>query len=99
LLKGVSYMRLVKKETGEACQKAFFDGYDFGETILEGVTFVVSVSNDVLTVDGVVQEDEDYFNRLNTEHWLSEAQRHVDSQKVEDLVFVDEFDNHVVVES
>lgn len=46
------------------------DGYPFGDTLLEGVNFVVKDENGVPKASGVVVEQQDYFDNLNQKKWL-----------------------------
>tara|TARA_Y100000310_G_scaffold338627_1_gene428781 strand:+ start:3337 stop:3654 length:318 start_codon:yes stop_codon:yes gene_type:complete len=55
-----------------------FDGYPFGDTLLEDVRFLADVESGILDIHTVRihPEDEDYFKDLNTKKWLREAVAH-----------------------
>jgi hypothetical protein len=51
---------------------AHMDGYGFGDTILEGVTFEVRISEGTTRVN-VAAKDAKYFKTLNERLWLEHA--------------------------
>lgn len=58
--------------------KAFVDGYNFGDRLLEGVIFQISLTED--KNDIIVKCGDDYlqyFESLNTKKWLKEAKKYV----------------------
>ena len=52
---------------------AHHDGYGFGDRLLEGVLFEVSVVGDKLITSGVTATHQRYFSDLNTTKWLAAA--------------------------
>jgi hypothetical protein len=59
------------------------DGYNFGDRLLEGVNFAVTI--DPTTVKVVAVElhnprDKEYFETLNTAHWLKVAEEYVQEE-------------------
>ena len=56
----------------DECEMALLDGYDFGDTLLEGVMFEVRVNDGKMSI-GVSDDDADYLSDLNTRKWLKEA--------------------------
>ncbi len=54
-----------------------FDGYSFGDRILEGVMFKAYYEDNELKVDPVDDWDKDtYLKGLNKEHWMKLALSH-----------------------
>ncbi len=50
-----------------------FEGYDFGDRLLEGVKFKARIDSDGhLTVEAADPED-DYWKGLNMSHWIGQA--------------------------
>lgn len=63
-------------------KEAMFDGYNFGERVLEGVMFIASIDvygNLSVKVD---PNSESYFNTLNTKMWLKKA---LEAAKAQDV--------------
>lgn len=55
-----------------------FDGYGFGERILEGVMFIGTLSPDGKILSVKVRDiDADYFSDLNQKKWLKEAKTYL----------------------
>ena len=52
---------------------AHFDGYGFGDRILEGVLFEVKVAGPNLVTSDVEPISRPYFNDLNRERWIKAA--------------------------
>jgi len=50
-----------------------FDGYSFGDRLLEGVTFTADVSESGVENVKVIEDDSDYFSNLNEKKWLRKA--------------------------
>lgn len=59
-------------EEGNKYYEAYFDGYDIGERLLEGVMFKVSIIDNELKVS-YSKEDESYMSQLNKKMWLESA--------------------------
>ena len=59
-------------EDGNRYSEAKIDGYNFGDRLLEGVMFVVSIKNGELSVK-VDKDAEEYFSGLNQKKWLEAA--------------------------
>jgi hypothetical protein len=55
--------------------KVRFDGYGFGEKILEDIYFIAEVSDKqiVISVQISPESDNDYWQGLNRRYWLNEA--------------------------
>ncbi len=57
------------------------DGYEFGDTLLEGVMFEIRHNNGKF--NAVVQEEsKQYFDGLNKKKWLKEAERFSDNNDI-----------------
>lgn len=51
-----------------------FDGYSFGDRLLEGVMFKAFIKENAIAVDSVDEwETDPYLIGLNKEHWMEEA--------------------------
>ncbi len=55
-------------------EKAYIDGYSFGDRLLEGVMFEVRVVGDDITVEAAARSKR-YFEDLNKEKWLKAAKK------------------------
>lgn len=55
-------------------EKGLINGYSFGDRLLDNVMFEVVIVNNALVVVGVTPECQRYFDDLNKEKWLAEAQ-------------------------
>ena len=65
--------------------KVKFDGYVFGDRILEGVWFTADVDGQKVTNVKIAPEsDGDYWRGLSKTKWLGEAKRYI-SGVIEDL--------------
>ena len=57
----------------EYCQKfldiVHVDGYGFGDTLLEGVMFVVQIKDNKPVCLGVKEDQQAYFEKFNKEYW------------------------------
>lgn len=56
---------------------ALFDGYNFGDTLLEGLLFQVRAREDRSYEVNVAPNGESYFRYLNEELWLKRAKKYV----------------------
>lgn len=55
-----------------------FDGYSFGDRMLEGVMFKASLNDNEVVVDTVEDwNTHPYLIGLNRDHWVKEAERHI----------------------
>lgn len=61
--------------------KAHYDGYAFGDRMLEGVMFEVEVVGSELITKGVKPSNKDYFSDFNEKKWLETA-----NESLEDVV-------------
>jgi len=59
-------------EDGQQLDTVIFDGYEVGDSILEGVRFIAKIANENLEVT-IHPKDEDYFSTLNTKYWLEKV--------------------------
>jgi hypothetical protein len=59
--------------------KVRFDGYHFGDRILEGVYFVAEVNEKQIVTSVKIAPDCDnsYWQDLNQKRWLNEAKQHL----------------------
>ena len=57
----------------EPRKQAKFDGYSFGDRLLEGVMFIATIQDDGTMSVAVDPRHENYFNQLNTTMWLEKA--------------------------
>lgn len=64
-------------ENGKRVTTALFDGYSAGGRLLEGVLFECEIVDDKVVVKGVREGDKEYFNTLNTDHWLKIVTQYV----------------------
>jgi hypothetical protein len=55
--------------------KAYIDGYPFGERILDGVIFEITIENDAFKAK-ITPKCADYFAKLNEKRWLAEAEEY-----------------------
>lgn len=60
---------------------AYFDGYSFGDRLLEGVMFRATCENGNLVVSFVSPNGE-YERLLNQQHWLVEAQKFAEGNDI-----------------
>lgn len=60
-------------DDGRQTQKAYFDGYGFGDQQLEGVMFFCEIQDDGSIVVDFVELDDPYVQGLNTSKWRTEA--------------------------
>lgn len=64
---------------GHTMKEVIFNGYQFGDRLLEGVMFIATLQEDgSLKVMGVTKESKPYFDKLNP-NWLDIAQKFIDS--------------------
>lgn len=67
-------MKKFMSENGPV-EKAFLNGYFFGDRLLEDVMFECVIGeDDEVKVLGVDEESKAYFSQLNEAHWMSIAQ-------------------------
>ena len=59
-------------EDGETVKYAYVDGYNFGERLLEGVIFCLTIKDDKVTAD-IRKADASYMKQLNKKMWVKEA--------------------------
>ena len=57
----------------EIVNVAYFDGYSFGDRLLEGVIFEMTLTPAKDDINVKVSTGVDYFNDLNTAKWLQAA--------------------------
>lgn len=57
----------------ENSNQAKFDGYSFGDRMLEGVMFVATIEEDKTLSVAIDPDSADYFSDLNEKKWLKEA--------------------------
>lgn len=62
-----------EKENGEIVRTAYFDGYAFGDRILEGVRFRCDVQKDGTLKVECAPRSRDYFSTLAEKKWLKDA--------------------------
>jgi hypothetical protein len=59
-----------------ALDYVLIDGYDFGDTLLEGVMFQIRVASNGKLSASIDPDHTDYFKTLNQRKWLTEAKRY-----------------------
>ncbi len=69
-----------KNDNGNFANEAYFDGYPFGDRLLEDVTFKGIVKDGKLSVE-ITESDADYFSDLNQKKWLNEAKSWLEDMK------------------
>lgn len=52
---------------------AYVDGYDFGDTLLEGVLFIVKIKVVTFKIDGVADDAVEYMKNMNMKKWSKAA--------------------------
>lgn len=62
-----------KNKKVEPSNQAKFDGYAFGDRMLEGVMFVATIEEDKTLSVAIDPDSADYFSDLNEKKWLKEA--------------------------
>jgi hypothetical protein len=67
MFKGFSY------EDGRIVSTAYFDGYNFGDRLLEGVSFKAEVADGKMAVS-FTNPNGKYEKGLNQSYWLEKAQ-------------------------
>ena len=67
------------KEGEEQLDHIIIDGYDFGDRLLEGVMFKVTIVDGKPKAEPASKGDENYLDTLNKEMWLHECEAHVES--------------------
>lgn len=73
---------------------AYVDGYDFGDTLLEGVYFKVTLEGTDFKVTEVADDAKEYMKGLNLKKWLAEAQ---DFCKEQDIFIAPDMETDVWV--
>lgn len=73
--KGFSY------EDGRIVSTAYFDGYDFGDRLLEGVSFKAEVVDGKMTVTFTNPNDK-YERGLNQSYWLEQAKAYAEEHDI-----------------
>jgi len=66
-----------KNENGDFVQEVFFDGYTFGDRLLEDVIFKARIKNGKVFVE-ITKDCAEYFKELNQKKWLKEAKEFVE---------------------
>lgn len=61
---------------------AYINGYDFGDTLLEGVLFRIEIDNNKFTCNQVDLEAFDYFQQLNQKKWFKEAVKYANQNDI-----------------
>jgi hypothetical protein len=69
-------VRFEKDDSEDTFQSAYMNGYDFGDTVLENVSFRVDILSDGRIRVGIDPLHADYFKDLNEDKWLAEALRY-----------------------
>lgn len=75
---------------------AYFDGYNFGDTLLEGVMFKAEIKDNGTMAVSFVNPHGEYEKGLNQRKWLKEAKEYAEENDIflsqpdngEDLVLV-----------
>lgn len=65
---------------------AFIDGYSFGDRLLEGAMFKITITKDNKFKAETLPKDKDYLDGLNMKKWMKAALEYV---KDNDIFFVD----------
>lgn len=61
---------------------AYFDGYNFGDTLLEGVMFEAKIVADGTMEVSITPDSKNYFEDLNTKLWLKAAQDYAEENDI-----------------
>lgn len=69
-------------KSGKKHSIAGIDGYSFGDRLLEGVMFIISITKDGELKAKVQDSDKDYFSDLNEERWLASAVSHAEENDI-----------------
>ena len=63
--------------------EAKFDGYDFGDRLLEGTMFLATKADDgTCTVRPATSDDDAWLNNLNRKQWLAAAKRFAEENDI-----------------
>lgn len=60
-------------EDGRIVKTAYFDGYSFGDRLLEGVWFKATIQEDGTLEVEPCKKSESYLATLNRNYWIKEA--------------------------
>lgn len=72
---------MFKCETCGEIEMVLLDGYSFGDRLLEDVMFEITKEGDKFTAK-ISKECEDYFEDLNKEKWLKEAEKYASTNDI-----------------
>jgi hypothetical protein len=80
-MENINFSHFGLKEKGgnvsiENTNQAKIEGYDFGDRLLEGIKFIVTIEDDTSLSVKVDPRAEGYFGQLNEELWLDKALKH-----------------------
>lgn len=67
-------------EDGQNVDIAMFDGYGFGDRILEGVMFIITLKKDGIAELTIDEGSIRYFKSLNTEKWFKDAAKYAEGR-------------------
>lgn len=67
-----------QKENGQIVKEAYFNGYGFGDTILEGVSFKATILKNGKMQITIPPISEPYMNTLNKNYWLKHAKNYAE---------------------
>ena len=81
--------KLFKNEKGEIVDKVFFDGYPFGDRLLEDVTFQATIKDNKVKVE-ITKDCANYFSDLNQKKWLGIAKNWVEEMSEGEEYLTDE---------
>jgi len=70
--KGFSY------EDGRIVKSAYIDAYAFGDTMMEGVFFKITVLEDGTLKAESSKKSKEYMKQFNEEYWIKEALRYAE---------------------
>lgn len=77
----LKFYKIVDETEDEVCtlspvDKAYLDGYDVGDRLLEGLKFILKVSESGEDIDvSIGSEDEGFFQGLNEKYWLNKVKK------------------------
>lgn len=92
--------RCFDDENGKEYQAAYFQGYSFGDRLLEGVWFKAELLANGLLEVSTAKDSYSYMQNLNEDKWLAEALKYAlrndifaasDGGSDEELAFKDPF--------
>ena len=71
-----------QKEDGSFIPHAYLDGYNFGDTLLEGVLFKITITPDKKFKAEITPSSKAFFEQFNQEYWLKRAEEYANTEDI-----------------